>query len=270
MPSIGDVNSASKHGPAVTGVDTHVHILRVNASLAADRHSAPSRDTTVPELFGLLDAQGLSHAVLTAPSFYGEDNTVLLDALAQGESRLLGTITAGPETSVVELQRLARSGVRGIRCNLIGRPETGLRTLAEKAAATGLHLELLAEADRIPALGASVLAAGGVLVLDHFGLDADLGFVLEAVAGGDTWVKLSAPYRLPNRAVAADRAAELLAHRPDRLLWGSDWPWVSHEHEGFGYSSTVDWLGEWVPEEHLRRAVLADNPARLFGLAAAG
>ena len=263
----------------MTGVDTHVHILRVGARLAADRHSAPSRDTTVPELLALLDSRGLSHAVLTAPSFYGQDNSILLEALAQGESRLLGTVAVAPGTSSAELSRLAGAGVCGIRFNLLSRAGTSLafssaqQALFARAAEAGLHVELLAEAAAIQALARPVLAAGAVLVLDHFGLAAAAdhaarAFVLETLEGGSTWVKLSAPYRLPSFDAAAEWARTLAAHRPDRLLWGSDWPWVSHEHHGYSYPSTLDWLADWVPDEPTRRSILVGNPSRLLGLGA--
>ena len=67
--------------PTITAIDCHAHVMRRDAPLAPDRHSAPKRDCTVDEYLGVLDANGISHGVLTAPSFYGTDNSLLLDAL---------------------------------------------------------------------------------------------------------------------------------------------------------------------------------------------
>ena len=261
----------------MTGVDTHVHILKVGARLTADRHSAPSRDTTVPELLALLDSRGLSHAVLTAPSFYGQDNSILLDALVQGGPRLLGTVAAGPDATLAELKRLKDAGVRGIRFNLLSR--TGAppgftpahHRLFARVAEADLHVELLAHAPDVPALASPVLAAGAVLVLDHFGLASSAdqtarAFILDALAEGSTWVKISAPYRLPSFDEAGQWARALAVHRSDRLVWGSDWPWVSHEHHGYNYSDSLDWLARWVPDHTARQEILAGNPARLLGL----
>ena len=55
----------------VTAVDCHAHVMRRDAPLAPNRHSAPKRDCTVEEYLAVLDAHGISHGLLTAPSFYG-------------------------------------------------------------------------------------------------------------------------------------------------------------------------------------------------------
>ena len=65
----------------VVGVDAHAHVMRRDAPLAAQRHSAPKRDVTVEEYLAVLDRHGVAHGVLTAPSFYGTDNSLLLAAL---------------------------------------------------------------------------------------------------------------------------------------------------------------------------------------------
>ena len=152
-------NSAVPSDPtrAALGVDTHVHVLRVDAPLVAGRHSTPSRDTTVAELLALLDAHGLSHAVVAAPSFYGSDNRVLLDALRTGDGRLLGTVSVEPTTGVAELDRLADQGVVGIRLNWRTRrtwPGADLaahRRLFAAAAHSGLHGGAANLATHIPA-----------------------------------------------------------------------------------------------------------------------
>lgn len=258
----------------VRGVDTHTHIVRTDTPLVAERHSAPTRETTVPELLGLLDAHGLSHAVLTAPSFYGTDNSVLLAALAAGGGRLLGTVNVDPAVTADELARYAECGVVGLRLNWssrTSRPDAGsaaYRRLFRAAAAAGLHVELLVEPEWFGAVADPVLAEGARLVVDHLALldDIESGAgrrLLAALDAGSTWVKLSAPYRLRDADAARRTARAVYDRRPDRVLWGSDWPWVSHERDGFGYADTLGWLDDWVPE---RRQVLVDNPAALLGL----
>jgi predicted TIM-barrel fold metal-dependent hydrolase len=41
------------------GVDAHAHVMRRDAPLAAQRHSAPKRDVTVEEYLAVLDRHGL-------------------------------------------------------------------------------------------------------------------------------------------------------------------------------------------------------------------
>ncbi|MBD0273992.1 MAG: amidohydrolase family protein, partial [Acetobacteraceae bacterium] len=59
----------------------------------------------------------------------------------------------------------------------------------------------------------------------------------------------------------------LLSAAPDHCVWGTDWPHPSlHDPaEVPDDGELLDALGEWAPEEATRRAVLVDNPARLYG-----
>ena len=83
---------------AVPGaVDAHAHVMRRDAPLAALRHSAPKRDVTVEEYLAVLDRHGVTHGVLTAPSFYGTDNSLLLSALDASGGRLRGTVIVEPD-----------------------------------------------------------------------------------------------------------------------------------------------------------------------------
>lgn len=261
---------------AVTGVDCHVHVLRLDWPLAAGRHSRPGRDATVDDLAALLDGEGLSHAVATAPSFYGADNRLLFDALERGAGRVLGVMQAGPEHTG-RLAAMTDRGVRGIRVNLMSDDaehaalqDWQLR-LVEEAAAAGLHVEVLVPPASLARLGSQVLERGATLVVDHFGLTADPHsqagrFLMSVLPEGGTWVKLSGPYRLPRAAPVADWARTLVGTRPDRLVWGSDWPWVSHEARGFCYHQVLGWLGDWIEDADARRGILRDNPAVLYGL----
>jgi predicted TIM-barrel fold metal-dependent hydrolase len=127
-------------------------------------------------------------------------------------------------------------------------------------------------------------------VIDHMGLpDAAAGIeqpgfqaVLRLLAANHVWVKLAGADRITRSsgrlrdAIPFIRA--LAAVAPERLVWGSDWP-----HLGFHSRQQVqgdavlpyrevdagellDVLIEAVPDAEARRAILADNPARLYGL----
>jgi predicted TIM-barrel fold metal-dependent hydrolase len=69
----------------------------------------------------------------------------------------------------------------------------------------------------------------------------------------------------------------LLAANPDRLLWGSGWPHVDSTPVP-GRSNTdlapnlpvdtghlLDLFAGWVPDAEIRRKILVENPARLYG-----
>jgi predicted TIM-barrel fold metal-dependent hydrolase len=109
------------------------------------------------------------------------------------------------------------------------------------------------------------------LVIDHFGhpqqggVNCD-GFqtVLRAVDKGRTWVKISAGYRLESPQVAQDCAEALLANAgPERLLWGSDWPFAAYE-DSVRYEDTIAAFRQWVPDANVRRIIGGETALRLY------
>ncbi|MBV7483372.1 amidohydrolase [Bordetella sp. BOR01] len=270
-------------GRPVTGIDAHAHVMSVSARLVGERHSAPRRDVTAREYIGLLDANGLSHGVLTAPSFLGTDNSLLLQALDAFPGRLAGTAIVDPAIDEASLSDMRSRGMAGIRLNWTRRASlpdvdsaeyTGL---FQKLGKLGMHVELFVEDAHGAAIIPRLLDHGVVVVIDHFGAPDPVqgvkgpGFaqVLRAVASGRAWVKLSAPYRLgsvdPRRYVDA----LLQAGGPGQLMWGSDFPWISHEDYlgGPTFAGCLQWLADWVPDEAAHKVILCDTPARVFGFA---
>ncbi|WP_291617920.1 amidohydrolase family protein [Bradyrhizobium sp.] len=50
------------------------------------------------------------------------------------------------------------------------------------------------------------------------------------------------------------------------MVWGSDWPHVGHADDAVPKESVLmDLFGRCVPDEAVRRKILIDNPARLYG-----
>jgi predicted TIM-barrel fold metal-dependent hydrolase len=270
----------STHSGAVVAVDCHAHVMRRDAPLAPNRHSAPKRDCTVEEYLSVLDAHGISHGVLTAPSFYGTDNSLLLDALDRGGGRLRGTVIVDPGIDRASLAAMGERGAVGIRLNWVRRPAMMLpdvaaadyRHLFANVCDLGWHVEIYLEGPLLAKILPAVRESGAKVVVDHFGSPdpaqgvACGGFkaVLDGVRDGDTWVKLSAPYRQGGVDVQRYVDALLDAGGPQQLVWASDWPFVSHEDE-VTYRDCVNWLVEWVPDETTRRIILADTPVELFG-----
>ena len=86
------------------------------------------------------------------------------------------------------------------------------------------------------------------------------------------WVKLSGGYRLsqqpPPYRDLAPYVRELVAAGPNRIVWASDWPHPS-ESAPPDDARLLDVLLDWIPDEGRRRRALVDNPAALYGFAAA-
>jgi predicted TIM-barrel fold metal-dependent hydrolase len=271
----------------ITGVDSHAHVFQRGQTLAAERRYSPDYDAPLSRYLAHLDEVGLSHGILVQPSFLGTDNRLLLDCLAQAPGRLRGVVVVEPEVSLDGLVALVCQGVCGVRLNLMGQALPDLaalpwRPFLQRLAESGLHLELHRPASDLPALLGPALEAGVTVVVDHFGRpDPDLGDRDPALAelcrwadrGGALWFKLSAPYRnAPKGSPAAlimqraQAAAECLlaAFGPDNFVWGSDWPHTQHECQT-GFLQEYDAMPRWLPT-HYRQRILAENPARLFGI----
>jgi len=126
-------------------------------------------------------------------------------------------------------------------------------------------------------------------VFDHFGgAQAALGVdqpgfreLCELVQSGKAYVKISGAYRAsknaPDYPDAAPLARALIAANSDRIVWGTDWPHPdSVTPPGRKVTDVtpllqiddgrlLNQLPVWAPEAPLRRKILVDNPARLYG-----
>lgn len=259
-------------------VDCHAHVMRRDLPLIAERHSAPARDVTVDEYLGVLDRHGIGFGVLTAPSFYGTDNSLLLSALDAAKGRLRGTAIVDRTITAGELHRLWQRGIRGIRLNWVRReaiPDVSSaewRALFRRVKQAGMQVEVFIESPRLPGVLSPILEEGAHAVLDHFGCPdperrlrcPGMQLVVAALAEGRATVKLSAPYRLGGVDPMDYVDAFMRAGGTRQLVWASDWPFVSHEDET-SYADAVEALSRWIPDTAQRNEVLCETPARLFG-----
>ena len=264
--------------------DCHCHVFG-----PYDRYPlSPGRSYTPPEAsvaqyLGMLDTIGLSRTVIVQPSVYGTDNAVTLDAVGEiGLGRARAVVVVDEACGEAELSAMAERGARGVRFNAVsgnGAPLAQLERLAERIAPLGWHVQLYAAADLMPELEPVLRRLPVPLVVDHMaGVKAAAGGVehpgfralLRLVENG-AWAKLSG-YRSsagPPYDDVAPMARALLSAAPDRCVWGTDWPHPSlHDpSEVPDDGELLDALGRWAPDGAARRAVLADNPARLYGFA---
>jgi predicted TIM-barrel fold metal-dependent hydrolase len=101
--------------------------------------------------------------------------------------------------------------------------------------------------------------------------DAGFALLCRLLAEGRAWTKLSGADR--NSGMGAPYAdidpfaAALLRANPERVVWGSDWPHINYFEAAQvpDDGALLNLLPRWIPDEALRRRVLADNPAQLYG-----
>lgn len=246
-------------------IDCHAHVFTQDVALKATAWIKPEGNASVEDYRATLDAFGLRRAVLAASSLHA-DNTYAL-AATDADRRLRTTVIVPPETSAEELVQFAAAGACGIRLQLRNKELPDLRSPAYRAmlknvAELGWHVQLHDDAHRLPPLINAIEESGAALVIDHFGRPgeagaADPGFraVIDAVSRGRTWVKISGAFRLPDPLQDRALAEELLAAGgPDRLMWGSDWPFVGFENT-MTYAHAIADFERAVPSEALRSAI---------------
>jgi 2-pyrone-4,6-dicarboxylate lactonase len=261
-------------------VDTHAHVIGLppRYPLVAERsYTAPEASPTA--YLAMLDATHMAYGVLVQPSVHGTDNRLLTDTMLAAQGRLRGICVVSPDVSERELAELAAAHIVGCRLNVLFGGGIGLDaidTLARKVKPFGWHLQLLMDVRAIAPIAGSVAKLPVPWVIDHMGYVPanealeNPGFqtMLKLLRDSDGWVKLSGAYRVSARPPYADTIAmaqALVAARPDRLVWGSDWPHVSHKGPMPNVGDLLDLLADWVPDAVTRDRILADNAHRLYG-----
>jgi predicted TIM-barrel fold metal-dependent hydrolase len=95
--------------------------------------------------------------------------------------------------------------------------------------------------------------------------EAELDRLLKVLRQGNCWVKLSGPYRIAKEKgldSVAPIGRALVETRPDRLIWGSDWPHLPNGQRDTG--EVLNLLGDWAPDAATREQILVAAPDRLF------
>jgi 2-pyrone-4,6-dicarboxylate lactonase len=260
--------------------DCHAHVFGPPETYPfVEARSFTPPTATVRDWLRVLDTLGLARGVLVQGSAHGTDNRVTLDAIAASNGRALGVAVVGPDTTDAELAALHAGGMRGARLSSVVAGGPGLAVIDQVAARIrplGWHLVVhVARSAELVGLLPHLLAAGLPLVIDHLGHalpeegeDAPgITTLLELLRLGH-WTKISALHRpSPGPAPWTDvkpLVRRVLRVRPDRVLWGTDWPHVNHYGAMPNDGDLMDAFADWVPETALQRAVLVDNPRHLY------
>jgi predicted TIM-barrel fold metal-dependent hydrolase len=256
-------------------VDCHHHVYDPAAPVAPGGRPHPAASPA--DHHRLLARLGVARHVLVQPSTYGFDNALHLRALAEaGPARARMVAVVPPDAPLATLREMAAAGVVGARANLVqGVPlaPADVAPLTRRLAEVGWHLQVFATPAIIAGLADVLRAAPCEIVFDHFaqlplrGWAADPAWrvVSDLLAAGRAWVKLSSPYSLDqaNPFAVRDLARALIAAAPERMVWGSNWPHPNADRMPDD-AALLDALAEWAPEAAARRAILVENPARLY------
>jgi len=277
--------------------DCHTHIHGDPATFPFFTGRVYTPETALPEeMAALHKALHLQRVVIVTPSVYGTDNASTLYGMKARGADARGVAVIDDTTTESELDAMGRAGVCGIRLNLatsgISDPSVGrdrFQKAVERMKSRNWHVQLNTNLAMITAIKDLVAVAPVPVVFDHFGgAQADRGLqqpgfadLLGLVQSGKAHVKISAAYRIskqpPDYPDVAPLAKALIGANPDRVVWGTDWPHPDAVTPPGRKPTEVtpllqvddgrllNQLSVWAPDPAIRKKILVDTPARLYG-----
>ncbi|MEC8712329.1 MAG: amidohydrolase family protein [Pseudomonadota bacterium] len=264
-------------------VDAHCHVFGPAGEFpfAPERKYTPG-DAGKDMLFALRDHLGLSRNVIVQASCHGKDNSAMIDALNASGGMARGVAVVAHDIADEELDLMHAAGVRGVRFNFVKRlvdatPREVFMRTAERVQRLGWHVVVYFEAPDLVDLTPFLKELPGIVVVDHMGrpdvtkpVDGeDFGRFVRLMEELPTlWTKVSCPERLTAAAPPYDDVVPFQRHLverfSDRVLWGTDWPHPNMKSHSPDDGLLVDTIARIAPTEELQRALLVDNPMRLY------
>ena len=261
--------------------DVHVHIFGPEQQyphVAQPHYTLP--DGNLAQYRRLMPFIGLQRFAIVQPSFYGTDNSCLLDTLDEIGAVARGVVMIDTEIADSELQRFHDKGVRAVRLDLFKRAQLPLAQVQSyileveaRVRPLGWHLQFYAPGYLVRDLVGFFRTLRIDFVIDHMGYmleedglkSQDFAALLNLLDTGHCYLKLSGAYRIAkNRGYDfVEPVAKAIVDRaPERAVWGSDWPHISYSDRDTG--ELVSLLERWAPTAAVREKILVDNPNRLF------
>ena len=261
--------------------DTHFHIYEPDIALKPDR-----RYTAVKaglKNYRLMAGRlGLQRGVVVTGSSM-TSNAPSLAAIAAMGGDFKGLALIQPDVTDDELERLAAGGMTGFRISTrsvggIGPEHLG--DLAKRVAGLGWHVEIhMRDLEEVVAVLPQLEKLTIPYSIDHIAyLGPDHGpespefsRVRDHLAGAENaYINIYSVYNLTKSGPPAyeDMVANvgaLIEARPDRILWGSNWPHPTFDVPLPNEGDLLDFIGKTAPDPVHLRQIFVDNPARLYG-----
>jgi predicted TIM-barrel fold metal-dependent hydrolase len=277
--------------------DCHTHVFGNPSRFPFWAGRGYTPEAALPEEMAALHRSlHLDRVVIVTPSVYGADNSATLYGMRARGGNARGIAVIDEKTPESALDAMDKAGIRGVRLNLAAAgqidPATGCKRLQEalgRVARRHWHVQIFTSLPMISALRDLVKDSPAPVVFDHFGgAQASLGLaqpgfadLVALVRSGKAYVKISGAYRCstqaPDYGDVAPFARTLIAANTERVIWGTDWPHPNSATPA-GHKPTdvtplfpiddgrlLNQLPVWAPDPAIRKKILVDNPARLYG-----
>lgn len=267
--------------PPPGACDTHFHIYEADIPMKPERRYTPV-EAGLANYKRMAARLGLERGVVVTGSAM-TDNRPTLAAIAAMGGAFKGLAHIRPEITDPEIEALAAGGMTGFRISTRSVGGVGpdhLPGLADRVKALGWHVEIhLNDIAEVVAMLPTLRRLPIPYSIDHVGyLRPDCGpgteefdAVKRLLEGEENaYLNVYAVYDLtaegpPAYADMAEIVAPLVDARPDRIIWGTNWPHPTFDVPVPEDADLLDFLGAAVPDEERRRMILVDNPARLYG-----
>lgn len=278
--------------PPPNSCDTHFHIFGPPEEFpfASTRQYTPPA-APLEHYLQMTEVIGIQRGVVVQPSVHGLDNTVTLDAIKKSQGRRFrGVARIDDKTPRSELQELQEGGIRGVRFNLLNRPrgnvaldvfDRAVERIVEFGWSVDLHIDpknLLDQEKRIRALPVPVVIDHMARVNPGDGLNQPaFQLLIDLMRDKRFWVKVTGADKLCKSEAHSyfglpfvdviPFAQALIAVAQDRVIWGTDWPHSNNFAPGKtpNDGDLLELLFQFAPDEKVRRKILVDNPAALYG-----
>lgn len=261
--------------------DTHMHFYNSAYKPSAKAWLFPP-DFLLPAYRKVQQRLGLQRMVLVQPVTYGFDNNCILDAADEIGDNARAVVTMPISISDADLDALWKRGARGVRFHQMrgGMMEwRELPIMADRLAGSGWHVQVQLDGMELPHYEELIAGLRGTVVLDHIGRYSQpvspdheaFQSLLRLAARENIYVKISGAYHIsrvggPGYLDVLPLATALVRQSTERLLWASDWPHPTHLAElAPDDADLLDFLLACTQTEAERQAILAHNPARLYG-----
>lgn len=280
-----------KFFPPPKSCDTHFHVFGPPEQFSfVSTHEYTPPAAPLEHYRKMIKVIGIERAVVVQPSVHGLDNSATLDAIKNSHGKFRGVGRIDDKTPKSDLQKLHDGGIRGVRFNLLDRPRGNVKldvldrcveNVTELGWSIDLHIDtksLIEQENRIRAMPVLVVIDHIARVKPAEGLNQPaFQLLLDLMKLKHVWVKVSGADKICNTQVhdyfglpfvdVIPFAQAVITAAPNRVIWGTDWPHSNNFAPGHtpNDGDLVDLLAAFAPDEQIRKQILVDNPATLYG-----
>ncbi|QDV66423.1 4-sulfomuconolactone hydrolase [Rosistilla carotiformis] len=249
-------------------IDAHVHVWTPDTNKypldkAYDKSSMQPASFTPEQLMAHAKPAGVNRIVLIQMSFYGVDNSYMLDVMAAHPGRFSGVAVIDPADKPRQTMRQLKSqGVRGFRIVAGKQPadqwldNPTMHKMWSIAADEGLAICPLMNPEYLPAVDAMCAKYPKTrVVVDHFARigvdgkiqDAQVEALCRLARHENAYLKASAFYALGKKQAPYTDLGPMIhrcmdAYGSQRMMWASDCPY--QVEEGHTYQESIDLIRE--------------------------